>query len=54
MHIKFNILGIDDAPSECDLDDQLEWDWVIQNNKRDDLNDFIIEVIKKISTEAIN
>jgi len=38
-------LGVDDAPSECDLDDQLGWDWVVQNNKYDNLNDFVNQIV---------
>lgn len=37
--------GVDDAQSECDLDDQLGWDWVVQNDKCDNCNDFINTIV---------
>lgn len=39
-------LGVDNAASECDLDDYLEWDWIIENNKFNDCNEFINEIVK--------
>lgn len=36
--------GVDDAESECDLDDYSVWDWNVHNSKCDDCNDFINEI----------
>ncbi|VVC30188.1 Higher eukaryotic phosphomevalonate kinase [Cinara cedri] len=44
------IQGVDDAQSECDLDDQLGWDWIVQNNKGDNCNDFINEIVNSTLT----
>lgn len=39
--------GIDDAPSECDLDDFVEWDLVVQNNKSDNCQGYIDEIVNQ-------
>lgn len=41
----YAFVGVDDAASECDLDDYLTWDWVVQNNKSDECNDFIDKIV---------
>lgn len=39
------IHGVDNAASECDLDDYLEWDWIVENNKFNDCDEFINEIV---------
>lgn len=46
----FGFLGVDNATSECDLDDHFEWDWVVENNKFNDCNDFINEIVNHVQT----
>lgn len=37
--------GVDDAPSECDLDDVEEWDHNISNNEGESLEDSITQIL---------
>jgi phosphomevalonate kinase len=39
--------GVDDIQSECDLDDFVEWDLVLENDGRRDVEEFLDEIIEK-------
>lgn len=44
----YGFLGVDNATSECDLDDYSEWDWIVENNKFNDCNEFINEIVNHV------
>lgn len=39
------ILGVDDAPSECDLDDFNQWDLIISNNNSEESEEALNTVL---------
>lgn len=39
--------GVDDVQSECDLDDYVGWDFIVQNNKYDNYQGFIDEIVNQ-------
>ena len=45
--------GVDDAESECGLDKGIDWDIVVHNNGRDDLDDSITAILTKILSNKI-
>lgn len=44
---KFEI-GVDDIQSECDLDDWLEWDLVLENDGKREASEMLDEILQKI------
>lgn len=44
---KFEI-GVDDIQSECDLDDWLEWDLILENDGKREASEMLDEILQKI------
>jgi phosphomevalonate kinase len=50
-HLFCLILGVDDASSECDLDDVKDWDFNVLNNNSQELEESLETLCKKINKQ---